>query len=66
MINKFKQHCENNNVKDVEQMKEYIQQKIDIINKTRGTNYTLADLLCSIDMDPETFYKELSKLFNDR
>lgn len=66
MINKFKQHCEDNNVNDVEQMKEYIQQKIDIINKTRGTNYTLADLLGSIDMDPETFYKELSKLFNNK
>lgn len=58
----LKKHLKENNITNIDQLQIYLQQKIDDMNKARGTNHTLATLLESIDMTPEQFRKKLSEL----
>lgn len=63
MIDKLKKHLKENNITNVEQLQIHLQQKLDDMNKAKGTNYTLANLLESIDITPEQFIKKTSELF---
>jgi len=63
MIDKLKHHLKENNITNIDELQVYLQQKIDDMNKARGTNYTLATLLESVDMTPEQFIKKTSELF---
>lgn len=59
----LKKHLKENNITNIEEFQIHLQQKIDDMNKAKGTNYTLANLLESIDMTPEQFVKKTSELF---